>query len=96
MEQRALDSPGLGVSEIGLACMGMSEFYGTGEESESISTIHQAIELGITLVLDEAPEQSVAWAQPVSSRDGWHLPGTSRGVGRCRQLPALPWCPCRA
>ncbi len=50
MEQRALGSQGLVVSELGLGCMGMSEFYGTGEEGESISTIHRAIEFDVTLV----------------------------------------------
>ena len=50
MERRALGNQGLVVSEIGLGCMGMSEFYGTGEEGESISTIHRAIELDVTLV----------------------------------------------
>ena len=50
MEQRALGSQGLVVSELGLGCMGMSEFYGTGDEDESISTIHRAIELGITFL----------------------------------------------
>jgi aryl-alcohol dehydrogenase-like predicted oxidoreductase len=47
MKRRTLGTPGLGVSEIGLGCMGMSEFYGTGSEAESISTIHRALELGI-------------------------------------------------
>jgi aryl-alcohol dehydrogenase-like predicted oxidoreductase len=32
MDQRRLGSEGLVVSEIGLGCIGMSEFYGTGEE----------------------------------------------------------------
>lgn len=36
----------LTVSELGLGCMGMSEFYGTGDEDEAISTIHRAIDLG--------------------------------------------------
>ena len=35
------------MSELGLGCMGMSEFYGTPDESESIATIHRALELGV-------------------------------------------------
>jgi aryl-alcohol dehydrogenase-like predicted oxidoreductase len=44
MQTRHLGS--LTVSAIGLGCMGMSEFYGTGDEAESIATIHRALELG--------------------------------------------------
>ena len=50
MDQRHLGSEGLVVSELGLGCMGMSEFYGTGDEEESIATIHRAIDLGITFL----------------------------------------------
>lgn len=41
---------GLEVSALGLGCMGMSEFYGPGDEAESIATLHRAIELGVTLL----------------------------------------------
>ncbi len=50
MDRRRLGNEGLEVSEIGLGCMGMSEFYGTGDEDESIATIHRAIDLGVTFL----------------------------------------------
>jgi aryl-alcohol dehydrogenase-like predicted oxidoreductase len=50
MEQRTLGRQGLTVSAIGLGCMGMSEFYGGTDESESVATLHRAIELGVTLL----------------------------------------------
>jgi aryl-alcohol dehydrogenase-like predicted oxidoreductase len=40
----------LDVSALGLGCMGMSEFYGAGDEPESIAVIHRALELGVTLL----------------------------------------------
>jgi aryl-alcohol dehydrogenase-like predicted oxidoreductase len=50
VDQRNLGNEGLVVSELGLGCMGMSEFYGSADEDESIGTIHRAIELGITFI----------------------------------------------
>ena len=50
MDQRALGSQGLTVSEQGLGCMGMSEFYGTADEGEAVATIHHALELGVNFL----------------------------------------------
>jgi aryl-alcohol dehydrogenase-like predicted oxidoreductase len=50
MQKRSLGTQGLVVSELGLGCMGMSEFYGTADEDESIATIQHAIELGVTFL----------------------------------------------
>ncbi len=50
MKQRRLGKNGPQVGAIGLGCMGMSEFYGPGEEAESIRTIHRALELGVTML----------------------------------------------
>jgi aryl-alcohol dehydrogenase-like predicted oxidoreductase len=47
MNRRTLGRNGLVVSQMGLGCMGMSEFYGAGNDDESIATIHRALELGI-------------------------------------------------
>jgi aryl-alcohol dehydrogenase-like predicted oxidoreductase len=50
MDTRTLGAQGFEVSELGLGCMGMSEFYGTADEEESIATIHRALELGINFL----------------------------------------------
>ncbi|MEU9238722.1 aldo/keto reductase [Streptomyces shenzhenensis] len=48
MRQRNLGD--LSVSAIGLGCMGMSAFYGTADQDESVRTIHRARELGVTFL----------------------------------------------
>ena len=46
----ALGKSDLMVSRLGLGCMGMSEFYGPGDEAESIRTIHRALEMGVNFL----------------------------------------------
>ena len=48
MKIKSLGNQGLKASELGLGCMGMSEFYGGKNDEESIKTIHKAFDLGIT------------------------------------------------
>ena len=50
MQQRQVGSNGPVVGALGLGCMGMSEFYGAGDDAESIRTIHRALELGVTML----------------------------------------------
>jgi len=50
VQERRLGKDGPIVSAIGLGCMGMSDFYGPADETESIATIREAIDQGITLL----------------------------------------------
>jgi aryl-alcohol dehydrogenase-like predicted oxidoreductase len=49
MRKRRLGKQGLAVSEVGLGCMGMSEFYGPRDDQESVATIQRAIDAGLSL-----------------------------------------------
>ncbi|MET7423368.1 aldo/keto reductase [Dactylosporangium sp. NPDC005555] len=48
MRQRTLGT--LTTSALGLGCMGMSEFYGPGDDAESVATVHRALDLGVTFL----------------------------------------------
>lgn len=50
MKTLPLGSQGLRTSQIGLGCMGMSEFYGSYDDAESVKVIHRAIDLGVTFL----------------------------------------------
>lgn len=50
MQYRQLGVNGPEVSALGLGCMGMSEFYGQGDDAESVATIHRALDLGLNFL----------------------------------------------
>jgi aryl-alcohol dehydrogenase-like predicted oxidoreductase len=91
MFQRKLGQQGLVCSAEGLGCMGMSEFYGPGDEAESIATIQLALELGVTM-LDTADmygfgdnEQLVGRA--IADRRDDVVLATKFGIVRDRETP---------
>lgn len=50
MKNRKLGNQGLVVSELGLGCMGMSDFYGERDDQEAIATLHRALERGLNFL----------------------------------------------
>ena len=68
-----LGNQGLTVSRQGLGCMGMSEFYGPGDDDESIATIHRALDLGVT---SSTPPTCTA-RSPTSSSSGGRSPAAA-------------------
>ncbi|HTD35966.1 MAG TPA: aldo/keto reductase [Candidatus Limnocylindrales bacterium] len=92
MKQRQLGRGGPLVSELGLGCMGMSEFYGAGDDAESIRTIHRALELGITF-LDTADMYGVGHneqlvGRAIADRRDRVFLATKFGIVRDPQNPA--------
>jgi aryl-alcohol dehydrogenase-like predicted oxidoreductase len=65
--QRELGKSGLIVSAMGLGCMGMSEFYGSTDEAESIATLHRALEMGMNF-LDTADMYGVGHNEELIGR----------------------------
>src|SRR5437588_1573214 len=94
MDERTLGrQAALTVSQQGLGCMGMSEFYGAADEGEALATIHLALELGVTL-LDTADmygfganEQLVG--QAIAGRRDEVVVATKFGLVRDRENPAV-------
>ena len=50
MRRRKVGRVGPEVGELGLGCMGMSDFYGPADRAESLATIAAALETGVTLL----------------------------------------------
>jgi len=91
MKTCKLGANGPEVSAMGLGCMGMSEFYGTGDEQESLATIDRALELGIDF-LDTSDiygpftnEELVGRA--IRGRRNRFFVATKFGIVRDRRIP---------
>jgi len=92
MDQRTLGTQGLVVSEQGLGCMGMSEFYGSADETEAVATIHRALDLGVTM-LDTSDSygpqtNEVLVGETIASRRDEVVLATKFGIVRDRNDPS--------
>ena len=86
MKTRKLGRQGLEVSALGLGCMGMSDFYGGRDETESVATINLALDRGVTF-LDTADMYGVGANEElvgrvVRDRREWVVVATKFGIVR--------------
>jgi aryl-alcohol dehydrogenase-like predicted oxidoreductase len=100
MQLRSLGGQGLTVATAGLGCMGMSFGYGPSDDDESVTTVHRALDLGVTL-LDTADvygpwtnEKLLAKALAgrrdrvvIATKFGIELDETGRRTGRVNGRP---------
>jgi len=93
MKTRWLGSRGPEVSAIGLGCMGMSQSYGRGSETESIATINRALDLGINF-LDTADmygigENEILVGKAIKKRRNEVFLATKFGIVRSVEDPNI-------
>ena len=86
MQTRTLGRNGPTVSALGLGCMGMSEYYGTHDDSESIATLHHALERGVNFL-------DTALNPPAGLRVVRCTASATLDFSRTPLAWAIPWSP---
>jgi aryl-alcohol dehydrogenase-like predicted oxidoreductase len=93
MQQQPLGKSGVSLAPLGLGCMGMSEFYGPGDEAESIATIHRSLDLGFSF-LDTADaygcgDNEILVGNAIRDRRDTAFVATKFAIVRDKNNPAL-------